>query len=1027
MANNEVTLTELINIISKIQLNYTFLAKSWYDIFYNPTPIERIDINFYDDSGKLQVCTVPNLAYSRQYYTQGEGSPDGVLAAPKGTIYQDTTNGEAYLKYYGTDNSTSGWVKFVTENDLHEFVRTGGVPPENNITAPAGTLYIYNNQDDGTAYLYMKRTSTGSTGWERIDSYPTSMVKQVFEVPQGTTTVQVPMKCESESLLTVYVDGTLIRPDKYRLWNDQQTIEFGYTDIDGSWIVDPLKAPEVQTTLDVVVVYYTDIHLYDGGVTQEYNDLLNECKEVAEQVKLSADMASDAVNRLEINIDEAVETATKLATEAIVEAASAYDAHISEVCEKVETDLLRISNVVKSDYVEIGDWYNKISQMQTSVAEMQRDVATMRKNIMDNSHFLWSMNIEDQLMLKDTYVPELERIESKITTEDNGLRNEFMNNIARVDQDIANKEDNLNNNINELRTAFTTSDSELRGELSSFKEENRTEHDSFQQKLDNMENVYYREDTFPIGLKTTYQYNKYINTDAKSRLEEDKVIVYLRRDCMYYTIDLGKFMNDLERDAVFDGFELRPGGTYTNDITGMLDEVDEENPDAMIDSETYTNVIIQARVMFKNDSTYKPVIIWDEKSLTWMGNEEPDFEPGKNYLIEFISYDIGGTWYAHMMGVCQPAVRTDDITMEFNITLTDNELGDGVFDFYYDTDAEDRIYLTTQSSVDNIINFVYTTPRKHKGTEIQYLRVHKQGSPENEKFVKYCIVPRNEVYTVADGMKVEATISLAEDNKYTDDIYTYTIKIMSPDVDAFIRDNVVVPVTEMTLDQLKGYLEDDETVGVRYVRLIQTENEIDYYGQITGFETIVQEKDRPDDEDTYMDVIKYEIEGREYTKEVQEFMLDETFKIELTSPYFQKVEDSEVGMYECTDIKVKARFSDSAGFQYDTVSYVYDPGDTYNHGITITLTTDPVNDPEGYEILSNCVEWEGTVNNFLKEIKLQYPGNEEGKCMIWSTYVMIPDEESEDGGMVELDTEPGIQLGLDEEANVMLENIGDWE
>ena len=119
---DEVTLTELIGIISKIQLNYTFLAKSWYDIFYNPKPMEKVDINYYDDSGKLQTNTIPNLAYSRQFFVQGEGSPEGRVAAAVGTVYQDTTNGDAYIKHYGEAESTTGWIKFISTSDLSKII-----------------------------------------------------------------------------------------------------------------------------------------------------------------------------------------------------------------------------------------------------------------------------------------------------------------------------------------------------------------------------------------------------------------------------------------------------------------------------------------------------------------------------------------------------------------------------------------------------------------------------------------------------------------------------------------------------------------------------------------------------------------------------------------------------------------------------------------------------------------------------------------------------------------------------------------
>lgn len=993
---NEVTLTELIGIISRLQLNYTFLAKSWYDIFYNPKPIEKVDINYYDDSGRMQVATIPNLAYSRQYFVQGEGSPQGVVAAAVGTIYQDTTSGDAYIKHYGEDESTTGWIKFISQSDIDKIIIHGSKSPEGKVVASPGTLYV--DQDDNKAYLYMKRTTSGNTGWERIDSYPTSLVRQVYNVAKNTKAITIPMKCEAKNLLSIYVDGVFLNPDKYRLWNDQQTVEFGYYDRDNNWVEEPLNSPETEENIEVVIQYYTDIHLYDGAVTQEYNDLLNEVRTLHADTVVKADAAVAEMQAIREAFEIDLDTATTEAT-AIVMAQVAPEAEkIMAIAEKTENELANMSAVIKNEYRDINNWYTRVSQMQVSVAEMQRDVTTMKNDILTNANYIVAKHLINDLMLKSEFQPELDRIEAKITSEDSALRDEFTNNIARVDQDIQAKEGALQNSIDALNIALSTSDSEIRALLLNYENTNTSMHDNIDAEIADIKRTYFNDKTMPIGIKTAYQYNKNVNTDAKSSITNDSIMIDLKRDCMYYTVDLGEILNSAGRDITFGQFELRPGETFDSDVTEYIDP--EVAPGDKINTMGYSNIMINVRVMFKNASAYKAIIDWGTSTMTWLGGEEPDLEPGKDYLIEFISYDIGTTWCAHVLGICQPTVHTDDIHLIFNIVLNGNT-GDGEFDLYYDTDTQNNLYWGTYNSSSNVIHFDADTSRKYKGTVVKNLRAHKVGVDGD--FVKHKVNDGVE-FTLYEDSTIDAAIYFDNAHKVTDS-YTFDLTILSNEIVEYMKQTEIIPVSTLPYkgpmgqvlnsdptpyaNELMAYINNKAIDEETPARLIQTTSTGSvYYGKITRIYEDHFEQDKPGSKDkkdiVYQVFVDYEINSSPVTHiAISTFLSNPEFTIELVSPYYNK----STGKYVCEDISLKMEFENGTTYgptepAFANVKYIYDNLDTYNSGIKVQLNTD-----RDIVVMTNPQYDEKTrsVENSITKVKVKYPGNEAGACLVSSS------------------------------------------
>ena len=157
------TFEQIETILSKLATNYSNIAILFYDIFYNTTPMD-VTLQMYDEAGILQTYTIPNRAKDMSNILNGSGSPQGVVEAGRGVIYQDLANGDLYIK--ALSDGSVGWTKFVTDTELSNMLIEGIGSPEAVVIANKGTLYI----DKVNAALYIKAQNEGNTGWVLISA-----------------------------------------------------------------------------------------------------------------------------------------------------------------------------------------------------------------------------------------------------------------------------------------------------------------------------------------------------------------------------------------------------------------------------------------------------------------------------------------------------------------------------------------------------------------------------------------------------------------------------------------------------------------------------------------------------------------------------------------------------------------------------------------------------------------------------------------------------------------------------------------
>lgn len=158
-------------LLTKLAEDYSELASSLYDVFFNPEPMD-VTMQLHNKAGVLQSYTIPNRAKDFEHIMNGNGTPEGVVLADKGDIYQDLEGGFLYIKE--TDDGTTGWSKFATEDFLKTLLIANVGSPEGNVVAARGALYV----DTVNAGLYIKTTLTGKTGWLLI-SASTSLLANI--------------------------------------------------------------------------------------------------------------------------------------------------------------------------------------------------------------------------------------------------------------------------------------------------------------------------------------------------------------------------------------------------------------------------------------------------------------------------------------------------------------------------------------------------------------------------------------------------------------------------------------------------------------------------------------------------------------------------------------------------------------------------------------------------------------------------------------------------------------------------------
>ena len=142
-------MTEIVNIdtlqenLAELLTNTVEQASVFYDIFLNPEPMD-IELKMFDNNNQLISVIIPNRAKDKIVSYMGEGSPEGVVAAPMGSTYIDTLTSTIYYKTSGGAADSSGWSATISQRSMSAFI-ANYLLINNYITSAGLNTYLNDN------------------------------------------------------------------------------------------------------------------------------------------------------------------------------------------------------------------------------------------------------------------------------------------------------------------------------------------------------------------------------------------------------------------------------------------------------------------------------------------------------------------------------------------------------------------------------------------------------------------------------------------------------------------------------------------------------------------------------------------------------------------------------------------------------------------------------------------------------------------------------------------------------------------
>lgn len=857
MANIE--LTDVVDALSRLQVNYTSLVSQFYDIFFNPNAPEYVSIVFVDEKGEEIEVAVPTRVADREYINYG-ASEERNPNSPKGAIFLDMTTGELYVK--NNDNaSEDSWVKIIHENDTRSIIKriqADDAQVDGKASSyPEGTIAV----SDYNYHVYITRDGK----WKRIDSYATGKITEKFTIPydaekypEGIKSIKIDGYCQNIETMSIFEDGLKLSPSTYTLSVDGNRTDDNNGDYympygDNQTIVfrKPVQFPGEGESVELLVEYFTDLHVTEsvaenrivqyiktarfyGGSLSPDDFNLNYIDDVENKSMLGVDYDVDDLHvgdYFYITLDHTImiwngtgperedykidgkynynesDWNEEWSAKKYMESTQDIYNHVDLDVQKFVNEYQQSAEQIYNEFIQpMTDLYNDTKTMKNEVEINKKNVAdntTLAKNYVSetykNRNAISQMVDSCRKLESDTagyadYVKdyvndfalqsfvnsELNRIESGISTFESNTTakvenyyNTLDNRITNVVADIETSINNCNTNAQNIRNDLSQ---QMALDRSTF--ENYVESHSDLADFNNITG-FYNKDNFPIDINGIYKYSTEIKLSAGST----NINIPIVKNCSYYSVDIGEYMESVTRDDT----------TFTFEITPDKGSIDFSLPDKMKDKDNtkmFSDVVCTVRCYIKNDTSFTPSIDWDYNTISWLGME-PELEPGKSYIIEFISYDMTTTWKAHILGICQPTIDIDTFAVSFTVDTTamsDADIAEGIP--VSDTrmvaiiDGKDFV-LDEIQQVDNTRKSVDVTlelERKFLGKNLTDFKIK---STNTDEFYRYysnisepVIIQQNSTYNIAcNDRQIEKNASQ----------YKYQVLVHSEQIENYLR------------------------------------------------------------------------------------------------------------------------------------------------------------------------------------------------------------------------------------------------
>lgn len=105
--------------LAELLQNTVNMTSVFYDLFINPVPMD-VELKQWDNEGNIVTVSIPNRAKDNQRATVGTVDPEGVVVAPVGSFYVNSTNNAFYVKVSGDDST--GWKVTPTDEGIQAYI-----------------------------------------------------------------------------------------------------------------------------------------------------------------------------------------------------------------------------------------------------------------------------------------------------------------------------------------------------------------------------------------------------------------------------------------------------------------------------------------------------------------------------------------------------------------------------------------------------------------------------------------------------------------------------------------------------------------------------------------------------------------------------------------------------------------------------------------------------------------------------------------------------------------------------------------
>lgn len=221
--------------LSMLQTSYGNLNRTYYNMFYNSTPMD-ITLQIYNEDGSLETITVPNRAKNSIRCSTYTGSPEGNVIGTTGTLCIDTISKQLYYKT--TNSGAYGWICMYTEANLVE---------GKTFLAPNGSGSLLEDIDAEKITLNQLAVLNGGTGCSSLqgilkgngtDPVTTAVAGEDFLAPADFSGMVVYVLTPTPPAGFLACDGSMISKATYARLFEQIGTTFG-EDEDGTHFALP--------------------------------------------------------------------------------------------------------------------------------------------------------------------------------------------------------------------------------------------------------------------------------------------------------------------------------------------------------------------------------------------------------------------------------------------------------------------------------------------------------------------------------------------------------------------------------------------------------------------------------------------------------------------------------------------------------------------------------------------------------------------------------------------------------------------